>query len=50
MKIDTAIQKANIILKRNYIKSSLLDNISAIFVAREEESPLLNINPVLFSL
>ena len=26
MKIDTAIQKANIILKRNYIKSSLLDS------------------------
>jgi len=26
MKIDTAIQQANIILKRNYIKSSLLDS------------------------
>ena len=26
MKIDTAIQQANIILKRNHIKSSLLDS------------------------
>jgi len=26
MKIDTAIQQANIILKKNYIKSSLLDS------------------------